>query len=214
VVGKNMAGDKNADKDKAKAAEADAKTEGKEGEAPAEGAPKKKSLLGFIPKINLSRKTLMFVVAPAVLVVVLGLGAYMFLFSGGDEEHAVAEAGHGEASAHGAEGAHGEGVVHPVFYDVPDILVNVATGEQKPAFLKLSVSLELEGEAEAAKAAIEPVMPRVVDQLQTYLRELRVEDLTGSASVFRLKEEMLRRVNLAVEPVKVKDVLFREMIIQ
>ncbi|MDZ4868142.1 MAG: flagellar basal body-associated FliL family protein [Alphaproteobacteria bacterium] len=209
-----MAGDKNADKDKAKAKEADAKTEGKEGEAPAEAAPaKKKGLLGFIPAINLSRKTLMFVVAPAVLVVVLGLGAYMFLFSGGEEEAAVAEGAHGEAG-HGAEGAHGEGVVHPVFYDVPDILVNVATGEQKPAFLKLSVSLELEGEAEAAKAAIEPVMPRVVDQLQTYLRELRVEDLTGSASVFRLKEEMLRRVNLAVEPVKVKDVLFREMIIQ
>jgi len=209
-----MAGDKSADKDKAKAKEADAKTEGKEGEAPAEAAPKKKGLLGFIPTINLARKTLMFVVAPAVLVVVLGLGAYMFLFSGGEEEAAVAEAGHGEAAAHGAEGAHGEGVVHPVFYDVPDILVNVATGDQKPAFLKLSVSLELEGEAEAAKAAIEPIMPRVVDQLQTYLRELRVEDLSGSASVFRLKEEMLRRVNLAVEPVKVKDVLFREMIIQ
>jgi flagellar FliL protein len=46
------------------------------------------------------------------------------------------------------------------------------------------------------------------------LRELRVEDLSGSASVYRLKEELLRRVNLAVEPVKVKDVLFREMIIQ
>ena len=57
-------------------------------------------------------------------------------------------------------------------------------------------------------------MPRVVDQLQTYLRELRVEDLSGSASMFRLKEEIIRRVNLAVEPVKVKDVLFREMIVQ
>jgi flagellar FliL protein len=217
VVGKNMAGDKNADKDKAKAKEADAKTEGKEGEAATDAPAKKKGLMGllsFIPKINLSRKTLMFVVAPAVLVVVLGLGAYMFLFSGGEEEAAAAGGARGEAAAHGAEGAHGEEAVHPVFYDVPDILVNVATGEEKPAFLKLSVSLELEGEAEAAKAAIEPVMPRVVDQLQTYLRELRVEDLTGSASVFRLKEEMLRRVNLAVEPVKVKDVLFREMIIQ
>ncbi len=206
-----MADDKNADKDKAK--DADAKAEG---EAAAEGAPKKKGLLGFIPKINLSRKTLMFVVAPAVLVVALGAGAYFFLFSGGEEEQ-VAEAGHGEAG-HGAgghgEGAHGEGAPHPVFFEVPDILVNVASDGDKPAFLKLSVSLELEGEEEAAKAAIEPVMPRVVDQLQTYLRELRVEDLSGSASVYRLKEELLRRVNLAVEPVKVKDVLFREMIIQ
>ena len=206
-----MADDKNADKDKAK--DADAKAEG---EAAAEGAPKKKGLLGFIPKINLSRKTLMFVVAPAVLVVALGAGAYFFLFSGGEEEQ-VAEAGHGEAG-HGEGGhgecAHGEGAPHPVFFEVPDILVNVASDGDKPAFLKLSVSLELEGEEEAAKAAIEPVMPRVVDQLQTYLRELRVEDLSGSASVYRLKEELLRRVNLAVEPVKVKDVLFREMIIQ
>lgn len=206
-----MADDKNADKDKAK--DADAKAEG---EAAAEGAPKKKGLLGFIPKINLSRKTLMFVVAPAVLVVALGAGAYFFLFSGGEEEQ-VAEAGHGEAGhgegGHG-EGAHREGAPHPVFFEVPDILVNVASDGDKPAFLKLSVSLELEGEEEAAKAAIEPVMPRVVDQLQTYLRELRVEDLSGSASVYRLKEELLRRVNLAVEPVKVKDVLFREMIIQ
>jgi flagellar FliL protein len=206
-----MAADKTADK--AKAQEAEAKTEGKEGETATEAPAKKKGLLGFLPaiKLNLSRKTLMFVVAPAVLVIALGLGAYFFLFAGG-EEQAVAEGEHGE----GGHGAAAEGVTlhHPVFYDVPDILVNVATGSEKPAFLKLSVSLELEGEAEAAKAAIEPVMPRVVDQLQTYLRELRVEDLSGSAAVFRLKEEMLRRVNLAVEPVQVKDVLFREMIIQ
>lgn len=208
-----MAGDKDADKDKAKAAAADAKSEGKEGEAAPDAPAKKKGLLGLIPTINLSRKTLMFVVAPAVLVVVLGLAAFMFLFSGGEDETAIAEGAHGEAG-HGAASAHGGDAAHPVFYDVPDILVNVATGESKPAFLKLSVSLELGGEAEAAKAAIEPVMPRVVDQLQTYLRELRVEDLSGSASVFRLKEEMLRRVNLAVEPVQVKDVLFREMIIQ
>jgi flagellar FliL protein len=207
-----MSADKDADKAKAK--DAEAKTEGKEGEQAAADAPaKKKGLLGFLPAINLSRKTLMFVVAPAVLVVALGLGAYFFLFSGGEEEHAVAEAGHGEGG-HGAPGEHGEGVPHPVFYDVPDILVNVSTDSEKPAYLKLVVSLELEGEEEVAKAAIEPVMPRVVDQLQTYLRELRVEDLSGSAAVYRLKEEMLRRVNLAVEPVKVKAVLFREMIIQ
>lgn len=202
-----MAADKDADKAKSK--EAEAKTEGKDGEQTAAEAPaKKKGLLGFLPAISLSRKTLMFVVAPAVLVVALGAGAYFFLFSGGEEEVAAAEAGHG------APGEHAEGAPHPVFYDVPDILVNVSTGSEKQAFLKLAVSLELEGEEETAKAAIEPVMLRVQDQLQTYLRELRVEDLSGSAAMFRLKEEILRRVNLAVEPVKVKDVLFREMIIQ
>ena len=102
-----------------------------------------------------------------------------------------------------------------MFFEVPDILVNVASNGGKPAFLKLAVSLELEdGADENAMAALEPVMPRVVDQLQTYLRELRIEDLSGSAAMFRLKEELLRRVNLAAEPTKVKSVLFREMIIQ
>jgi flagellar FliL protein len=204
-----MASDKGADKAKDADAKADEKKEG--GEA-AEGAEKPKGRFAFLSgllKFKLSRKTLMFVVAPGAGVFVLAIVAYFFLFSGG-EEHA-AEGGHGEPGE--AQSAHAE-IPHPVFYDVPDILVNVATEGDKPAFLKLSVSLELEGHGEETKAAIEPVIPRVVDQLQTYLRELRVEDLTGSASVFRLKEEMLRRVNLAVEPVKVKDVLFREMIIQ
>ena len=185
-----------------------------EGEAVAEAKPAGRfAFLAGLLKGKLSKKTLMFAVVPAVAVVVLGGGIYFFLFAGGEAETA-AEGAHGETAAHGQAAVHGEGAPHPVFFDVPDILVNVSAGGDKPAFLKLSVSLELEGEGEAAKAAIEPVMPRVVDQLQTYLRELRVEDLSGSAAMFRLKEELLRRVNLAVEPVRVKDVLFREMIVQ
>ena len=99
-----------------------------------------------------------------------------------------------------------------VFFEIPDIIVNIQTPDSAPAFLKLSVSLELD-KAEA-KAAIEPVLPRIIDQFQTYLRELRVEDIRGSAGVMRLKEELLRRVNLAVAPTPVHDVLLKEMIIQ
>ena len=202
-----MASDKKAD-DKAKT-DAEAKPEGAEGEA----AEKPKGRFAFLTKF-LSKKMLMFVVGPVVALLLIGGGAYFFLFSGGEAEVAAAEGEHGEAGAHGEGKAEAE-VHHPIFFDIPDILVNVSTGGDKPAFLKLAVSLELEGEEEeATKAQIEPVVPRVVDQLQTYLRELRVEDLSGSASMFRLKEEIIRRVNLAVEPVKVKDVLFREMIVQ
>ena len=98
------------------------------------------------------------------------------------------------------------------FFDIPDIIVNIQTPDAAPAYLKLSVSLELD-KAEA-KAAIEPVLPRIIDQFQTYLRELRVEDIRGSAGVMRLKEELLRRVNLAVAPTPVHDVLLKEMIVQ
>jgi flagellar FliL protein len=98
------------------------------------------------------------------------------------------------------------------FFDVPDIIVNLQTPDSTPAYLKLSLSLELDKTED--KAAIEPVLPRVVDQFQTYLRELRIEDIRGSAGVMRLKEELLRRVNLAAAPTPVRDVLLKEMIVQ
>lgn len=193
-----MASDKKADKNKDADKSDDAAAEGED----AEGAAKPKGRFAFL----LSKKILMFVVAPVALLLVAG-GVYFFLFTGGEEATAEhGEGGKGEAAAE---------IPHPVFFEVPDILVNVASNNGKPVFLKLAVSLELEdGAGEEAAAHLEPIMPRVVDQLQTYLRELRIEDLSGSAAMFRLKEELLRRVNLAADPIKVKSVLFREMIIQ
>ena len=99
-----------------------------------------------------------------------------------------------------------------VFYDLPDLLVNLNTGSRKPSFLKLSVSLELERAEDLPR--LQSVMPRIIDNFQVYLRELRVEDLRGSSGIYRLREELLTRVNAAVAPVKVTDVLFKEMLVQ
>lgn len=208
-----MAGDKKADKSKANA---DATEDAEGGEA-----QKPKGRFAAL----LSRKMLM-IIAP-VLLLLIGGGAYFFLFAGGEEVAAesgqvpegadghAAAGGEGQGDAHAAaEGGNAE-AHHPVFFEVPDILVNVSSDGGKPVFLKLAVSLEVEGAShEEIAAQLEPIMPRVVDQLQTYLRELRLEDLSGSAALFRLKEELLRRVNLAADPIQVKGVLFREMIVQ
>jgi len=100
-----------------------------------------------------------------------------------------------------------------VFFDLPDFLVNLNSGgARKASFLKLSVSLELEKQEDTAR--LQAVMPRIVDNFQIYLRELRVDDLRGSGGIYRLREELLARVNAAVAPVKVKDVLFKEMLVQ
>jgi len=100
-----------------------------------------------------------------------------------------------------------------VFYDdLPDMLVNLNTGNRKSSFLKLHVSLQIESEEDKAK--IKLVQARIIDTFQTYLRELRLEDLKGSAGLYRLREELLLRVNAAVAPVKVDDVLFTEMLVQ
>ncbi|MGP1396870.1 MAG: flagellar basal body-associated FliL family protein [Inquilinaceae bacterium] len=98
------------------------------------------------------------------------------------------------------------------FYELPDIIVNLNTANRRQNFLKISVSLELADQESVAQ--LEQVLPRIIDNFQVYLRELRLEDLRGSAGLYRLREEMLRRVNAAAHPVPVRDVLFREMLVQ
>lgn len=99
-----------------------------------------------------------------------------------------------------------------VFYDLPEMLVNLNVGGRKASYLKISVSLELE--SEAAMEQVKQVLPRIIDNFQVYLRELRIEDLSGSAGLQRLREELLLRVNAAAQPVVVHDVLFKEMLVQ
>ena len=95
---------------------------------------------------------------------------------------------------------------------MPDILVNLRTDTARPTFLKLTVSLEIEKPED--RAEIDRLLPRVIDTFQVYLRELRAEQLQGSAGLFRLREELLARVNAAVRPTRVNDVLFKEMLVQ
>jgi flagellar FliL protein len=149
----------------------------------------------------LTRKMLMILVPGLLLVLGAGGGGAYFLLAGGD---------------HPRQGAEAEQMpITPpkvAFSDMADILVNIQSDDGTPAYLKLSVSLELDDEEH--KAAIQPLMPRITDQFQAYLRELRLDDLKGSAGVLRLKEELLRRVNVAAAPYHVRDVLLKEMIVQ
>ena len=105
-------------------------------------------------------------------------------------------------------------VVKPAtFVDLPDVLVNLAnSGGDRTQYLKVKIVLELPDPALVAQ--IQPLMPRVMDAFQTYLRELRPTDLDGSAGLYRLKEELTRRVNVAVAPNKITAVLFKEIVVQ
>ena len=99
-----------------------------------------------------------------------------------------------------------------VFFDLPELLVNLNTGGRKSTFLKIRVALELQKSEDIPR--VEEMMPRIIDNFQVYLRELRIEDLKGSAGMYRLREELLARVAAAAAPAQVNDVLFKEMLIQ
>ena len=96
---------------------------------------------------------------------------------------------------------------------MPEVLVKLSgSGGDRTQYLKMKIVLEVPDQTLIAQ--IQPVMPRVMDAFQTYLRELRPTDLEGSAGLYRLKEELTRRVNAAIEPARINAVLFKELLVQ
>lgn len=99
-----------------------------------------------------------------------------------------------------------------VYYDMPEMVVNLSATEKRAHYLKLKVALEASDQV--VVDSLTPVMPRILDMFQLYLREMRSSDLEGSAGIYRLKEELLRRVNLEIHPRQIDRVLFKEIIVQ
>ena len=153
-----------------------------------------------------SKKKLIIIVA--VLLLVVG-GAAAAFFTGLLEPLISMITGKDSSSAV-ASGEAPEGI--GLFHDLPEVLVNLNTAGRKSQFLKMKVSLEVASEQD--KLIIDAVKDRVMDNFQVYLRELRIEDLQGSAGMYRLREELLRRVRAATAPAQVKDVLFKEVLVQ
>jgi flagellar FliL protein len=203
--------------------------EGEAGAEGAEGAPGKKKLAG--------KQLILFIVAPAVLLLGGGGAAAYFLVFAKPPAAAEGEAGKGEDKAKDkkddkkkddkkkdekggekkegeegqqavvSEGPNGEG-----FLTLPDMLVNISTGTDRVAYLKLRVTLQM-ADSEVA-AAVEAAAPRLRDQFTGFLRELRMEDVAGAAGYTRLQLELLKRANLAVAPAKIDAVLIEELLVQ
>jgi len=164
-----------------------------------------------------AKKILLFIVLPLMLIITLGISAYFFGFldkifpkdplvceniKEGDKDFAecFAQAAVKNANFPGT------------FLTMEDLIVNLNSAGKHPRFLKIAVKLEMENAEEQKK--IEPLMPRVVDQFQMYLRELRVSDLRGTSGIYRMKIELLNRVRAVAPNVKVRDVLFQEILVQ
>ncbi len=158
-----------------------------------------------VSKRTAGKKIVLFFVLPVVLLIGAAAGAYFMGFldpylGSKPDPAAVEKARLDEQRA------------KAVYFDLPALLVNLNAPGRRTNFLKISISLELSGEADIKR--LEVVMPRIVDSFQVYLRELRVTDLKGSAGIYRLREDLLRLVNDSARPVKINDVLFKEILVQ
>lgn len=208
---------KKGDKPEAEEAEGAPPPEGAEGAEGAEGGPPAKKKMS-------GKMLVLFIILPAILVLGGGGAAAFLLLKPGGEQTAEANEGHGkEKGGHGeAEGA-GEAVPGPngttimhgddvVFVTLPEMLVNIQGPEGRPAYLKLTLTLEAPDDETVA--ALGEHIPRVTDQFNGFLREMRTDDLAGSAGAYRLRLELLRRVNLVIAPMQVNAVLIEEMLVQ
>jgi len=153
------------------------------------------------------KKLIIFILLP--ILILAGAGAGLFFTGmldsllGHEEEVAEGEHGAPEEEAPSTPG---------VYLEVPEMLVSLRSSGQKQKILKLRINLELDKAED--EVVINNVMPKIIDNFQVFLRELRVEELEGSQGLYRVKEEMLARVNSAAHPVKVKDVLIGDLLIQ
>jgi flagellar FliL protein len=139
------------------------------------------------------------IVISAVVLLLAGGGGGFFLMKKKPAE------GHADAAA----------VKMPVvFLDVREMLVNLSAepGQDKSKYAKLKIALELKDAK--VESEVKPLMPRIEDTFQVYLRELRASDLAGSMGIYRLREELLRRVNVAIHPARAEAVLFKEVVVQ
>lgn len=146
------------------------------------------------------RKLILLAVPILVLGIVGGLwftGTIPHVLGMDHAKHAVAEA---------------EKPPTPIYIDLPEIIANLNSNPLRPSYVKLTARVEVlkPEDAEKVKAA----MPRLQDLFLTYIREMRPEELRGSAGTYRLREELLARANLASAPGHVVDVLFTQMLIQ
>jgi flagellar protein FliL len=173
----------------------------------ADGAPQTKKKMS-------GKKLVLFIVLPLLLLGGGGAAAYFLLFKEEPKKEAAAghdaEAGH-EEPAEEEEAAEEEGHM-PVFVELPKMQANlIMTGKKQP-FMVTTLVLEV-GSPEEQKI-VEEVRPRIENEIVTYLRSLRPEDVQGAAGLQRLREELLLRVKAAAKPAKVKDILFKEMLVQ
>ncbi len=150
------------------------------------------------------KRKLLLIGAGVLLLAGGGGGAWFagLLPHGGHHGDAHKDEAHAEAKAPAA----------PVFLDLPDIVANLNAGPKRAAFIKLKAKLELARPED--QAVVQAAMPRVLDLFQTYLREMRPDELRGTAGTYRLREELVARSSIAAQPAHVLNVLFTELLVQ
>lgn len=172
-------------------------------EKPEEGAAAEAEAAAEAAAAKAKKTKMMIIIAVASILVLAAGGGAAFFMLGKPKDQATDQQQQAKV---------GDEKGKPVYFSLGDQLVNLSGEGKHPNFLKVKISLELADEKDLP--LMDALKPRIIDNFQVYLRELRIDDLRGSAGMYRLREELLMRVTEAAAPVRIRDVLFQEMLVQ
>lgn len=174
--------------------------------------------LDVISEYNAAKKKKIIMALAVVLMIVLLVAAGGYYFMASDESKAISnviktvdQGGEGEGENGDADSS-GEGRPAVVFHYLPEILVDLNVSKDKKSYLKLALVLELTSQSDVATVNL--YLPKIMDAIQVYLRELRLEDIKGSSGMYRVREELTVRINSILYPVAARDVLFGQLLLQ
>ena len=163
-------------------------------------------------------KLALFIGLPVLILLLAGVGGFLLFSGGGDDAAEHADDSHGESEGHEVADSHNSHSTEVFYYDLTEgdgeaetITTNIRSTDGRPVILQLQVSFESSNPE--LGAILEANVDSIMDQFIMFLRELREDDLYGSAGMHRVRLELLRRVNLAIEPAQVDAVLIQQFMI-
>ncbi|WP_226625739.1 flagellar basal body-associated protein FliL [Alloyangia pacifica] len=126
----------------------------------------------------------------------------------GASQAAASGDGHGDGHGDGQGDGH-EAAGAAAFIELPQLVASLGPVSALH-HLRFTAQLEV---APERRAAVEALMPRILDVLNTYLRALEPGDVEAQGALIRLRAQMLRRIQLVAGDGSVRDLLVTEFVL-
>lgn len=104
-------------------------------------------------------------------------------------------------------------IMQVTFFTLSPIIINLKSADERRHILK--AVFVIESSRLEDKETITHLQPIILDQFQTYLRDLEMSDLQGATGLERIRQELFARVMTLTKPlgVEVRNILFKEFLL-
>lgn len=101
----------------------------------------------------------------------------------------------------------------PVFYELPRMTVDLKPSDKRARpFIRLLMQVELQGET--AKTAFVDNETKIMDAMQSHLRSVTSEELSGVEGTERLREDFTIIINRIIDPERAITIYYKEILVR